>query len=241
MVGDRCLAIAVRILRDVDLAEDAVQSALITSGYGSPGDQPSPTPATSPSAWPASPRVLAAGTYRSDSPLPVRTTITVPEGWFACGVDVAALVACSDAGDESAISVSLVENVVADPCDRERSLREPPVGESVDDLVSALSRLSGFVATDPSDISLDGYVGKELELRAPTAPRCVLDDGGLGTWTYAAGILGVNGVGPGEVNFLRIIDVEGVRVLIAAAYQPIGSPAQITQIREIFESVRVAP
>ena len=31
MVGDRCLAIAVRILRDVDLAEDAVQAALITA------------------------------------------------------------------------------------------------------------------------------------------------------------------------------------------------------------------
>ena len=31
MVGDRCMAIAVRILRDVDLAEDAVQTALITA------------------------------------------------------------------------------------------------------------------------------------------------------------------------------------------------------------------
>jgi hypothetical protein len=31
MVGDRCLAVAVRILRDVDLAEDAVQAALITA------------------------------------------------------------------------------------------------------------------------------------------------------------------------------------------------------------------
>jgi len=30
-VGDRCMAIAVRILRDVDLAEDAVQSALIVA------------------------------------------------------------------------------------------------------------------------------------------------------------------------------------------------------------------
>ena len=29
LVGDRCLAIAVRILRDIDLAEDAVQAALI--------------------------------------------------------------------------------------------------------------------------------------------------------------------------------------------------------------------
>ena len=31
LVGDRCLAIAVRILRDLDLAEDAVQGALITA------------------------------------------------------------------------------------------------------------------------------------------------------------------------------------------------------------------
>ena len=31
MVGDRCLAIAVRILRDHDLAEDAVQAALIAA------------------------------------------------------------------------------------------------------------------------------------------------------------------------------------------------------------------
>lgn len=31
MVGDRCQAIAVRILRDTDLAEDAVQSALVTA------------------------------------------------------------------------------------------------------------------------------------------------------------------------------------------------------------------
>jgi RNA polymerase sigma factor (sigma-70 family) len=30
-VGDRCLAIAFRILRDIDLAEDAVQTALITA------------------------------------------------------------------------------------------------------------------------------------------------------------------------------------------------------------------
>ena len=33
MVGDTCLAIAVRILRDVDLAEDAVQGALITAWH----------------------------------------------------------------------------------------------------------------------------------------------------------------------------------------------------------------
>lgn len=209
------------------------------SGYGSPGDQPSPT--ATPSAWPDSVGGVAAGTYRSDSPSPVRTTITVPEGWFACGVDVAVLAACNDGTHRGEISVLRVENVVADPCDPARALLEPPVGESVDDLVDALSRLSGFAATDPSDISLDGYVGKEFELTAPTDPECGPGGPGLGTWTFPSGTLDVNGVGPGEVNLLRIIDVEGVRVMIAAAYQPVASAAQITQIREIFESVRVAP
>jgi RNA polymerase sigma factor (sigma-70 family) len=33
LVGDSCLAIAVRILRDLDLAEDAVQGALITAWH----------------------------------------------------------------------------------------------------------------------------------------------------------------------------------------------------------------
>ncbi len=31
LVGDRCMAIAIRILRDADLAEDAFQAAFITA------------------------------------------------------------------------------------------------------------------------------------------------------------------------------------------------------------------
>ena len=33
-VGDSCMAIAYRILRDVDLAEDAVQGAIVNGGRG---------------------------------------------------------------------------------------------------------------------------------------------------------------------------------------------------------------
>ena len=36
MVGDRCLAIAFRILRDVDLADEAVQAALVTAWHDLP-------------------------------------------------------------------------------------------------------------------------------------------------------------------------------------------------------------
>ena len=211
------------------------------SGFGDPGDQPTPTPSASPMAWPDSDGVVGGGTYLADSPVPVRTEITVPQGWSACGVDEDVLVACPDPLRLGAVSVSLVENVVADPCDEDRALLDPPVGESVDDLVSAISNLPGFTATAPVDISLDGYPGKQFEVTAPLQPPCVLGDAGLGTWTLPFGVLGVNGVGAGELNVLRIVDVDGVRVMIAAAIQPSASTAQAAALREVFESVRLRP
>ncbi len=83
-------------------------------------------------------------------------------------------------------------------------------------------------------------MGKQFELTAPTDAECGRGGSGLATWTFPDGLGGVNGVGLGEVNLLRIIDVNGVRVMIAGAYQPNASTVQITQTREIFESVRVA-
>lgn len=210
------------------------------SNVGGPGDEPTPSPSASPLAWPDSPRDMVAGTYVSDSPESLRSTVTVPAGWAACGVDPGEFVVCAPPGAVSVL-VTIVDNVVSDPCDRSRALLDPPVGESVDALVAAISNLSGFQATDPGDITLDGYMGKEFELAAPTEPDCVLDDNGLGTWTFPSGFRGTNGVSPGETNLLRIIDVDGVRVMIAGAYQPFSSAAEVAELRAVFDSVRVAP
>ena len=43
-VGDRCMAIAYRILRDADQAEDAVQAALITAWRRAPRHCATPIP-----------------------------------------------------------------------------------------------------------------------------------------------------------------------------------------------------
>ena len=212
---------------------------LSPAGSSVGGAAATPTQTASPMAWPALLGLdLAAGTYLSDGPAPVRTTITVPDGWIACGTGSAEFGVCAGPGDARGVTVSIVDNVVSDPCDRSRALLDPPVGASVDDLVSALSNLSGFEATDPIDITLDGFEGKELELTAPANPPCALGDIGLGTWTIPGG---TNGVGPGEVNLLRILDVDGVRVMMAAAHQPVASANLIAEVRAIFDSVRVAP
>lgn len=215
------------------------------------GDQAeTPTPTASPMAWPDVQGVdLAAGTYLSDGPSPIRSTITVPEGWIACGrtdraierirgVGADAFGVCAGADDPRSLEVFFIDNVVNDPCDRARALLDPPVGESVDDLVNAISNLPGFEATDPIDITRDGYVGKQFELTAPTEPACDLDSNGLGTWSTPDR---TNGVGPGEVNLLRIVDVEGTRTVIAGAYQPTSTADEIAEVRAIFDSIQVAP
>ena len=211
----------------------------VPSGASTGGPAETPTPTPSPMTWPTGLGVdLAAGTYVSDGPAPIRSTITVPDGWIVCGTGSAELGVCAGPGDARGVTVSIVDNVVSDPCDRSRALLDPPIGASVDDLVSALSNLSGFEATDPVDITLNGFEGREFQLTAPADPPCALGAAGLGTWTIPGG---TNGVGPGEVNLLRIVDVDGVRVMLAVAHQPIASANLIAEARAIFDSIQVAP
>ncbi|MEZ0240177.1 MAG: hypothetical protein ACAH65_05210 [Chloroflexota bacterium] len=102
-------------------------------------------------------------------------------------------------------------NVVRDPCGPRDDLLDPPPGPSVDDLVAAISGLAGFEATAPVEIIVDGFRGKELTVTAPQDAAC--------TFTWATPRR-TNGVGPGEVNLLRIVDVDGTRVVVAGAYHP---------------------
>ena len=212
----------------------------VPSGTSTGGPAETPTPTPSPMAWPTGlGGDLAAGTYVSEGPAPIRSTITVPDGWIACGTGSAEFSACAGPGDARSVSVLIVDSVVSDPCDRSRALLDPPVGASVDDLVVAISNLSGFESTDPIDITLNGFAGKEFELKAPADPACALGSGGLGTWTVPGG---TNGVGPGETNLIRIVNVDGVRVMIAAAHQPGASANLIAEVRAIFDSVHlIAP
>jgi hypothetical protein len=209
-------------------------------GTGPPEPTATPSPTPSPLAWPDSQGTeLAAGRYLANAPSPAeaRVTIDMPAGWIACGVGPNELAACADRASR-AVQFLFVDNVVADPCDTSRALLYPPVGPTVEDLVAAISNLSGFEATAPVDVTSGDFAGKEFELTAPLQSACVLDDNGLGTWSVGDG---TNGVGPGEVDLLRILDVGGVRLMIIAAYQPSASAKEIAEVRDIFDSIQIEP
>ncbi|MDQ3688608.1 MAG: hypothetical protein M3406_00955 [Chloroflexota bacterium] len=206
-----------------------------------------PTPVPSAVTLPTTQVNLEAGTYAIDGSFPFRVTFDVPDGWWSCSPSDDELGACkspaaaSDPDVEMAIAFLNVNNVVADPCDRGRALLDPPIGPSVDDLVTAISNLQVLSATAASDVTLDGFPGKQLEVTAPDGDGGCSDDGddAFGTWSTPSR---TNGVGSGEVNLMRVLDVEGLRLVITAAYYPaIASAGEVAEIRRVFESVQIAP
>jgi hypothetical protein len=181
-------------------------------------------------------RELRAGTYTAE--LPARVTFTVPDGWFAWAYTHAAtqlnLVKSEDSGE---LSFEIVDNVSADPCTGEP--RDPPVGPTVEDLVAALTDLErfGFDVSPATDVTVDGFSGKQLTMTAPTPPAgCE-----LATWRTTTR---QNGVGAGEINEVRIVDVDGVRLLISIAHgadRARLSASARSEVEGIVDSLQLGP
>jgi hypothetical protein len=177
--------------------------------------------------------LLQPGTWRLSAGFPVSIAFDVPDGWAACSASPVEQGLCApqvnDAANSAGVPFSIIENVVSDPCGAD--LKRPPVGRSVDDLVTAISHLKGFQVTAPIDLAVDEYRGTQITVTAPASARCELH-----TWATADR---TNGVGLGEANVLQIVDVDGVRVLIAGAYSPTTSASTRAQLDAILASVQI--
>ena len=202
---------------------------LVAPNVGSPGVE-SPSPDPSLSLLPPEGE-LAAGTYSLGPDFPVPLTFEVPQGWATGRTSDVEIGLFHD--DRPGISFGVVENVVANPCGV--ALLDSPAGRSVGEMVEAISGLDRFEATSASDITVDGYAGQEFEITAPEASTC-----GLYTWWNGQR---VNGVGLGETNRLRIIDVNGTLLMIAIAYQPalLTDPGSLADAQTVVDSVTSGP
>lgn len=236
--------ITVNKFTSIGLAAAAVLVAVLvglqlfgaSGGVGGPEAQPTPTAATTPSAAAQPlPEIgpLTAGRYAIGDPYPATISFDVPEGWHPCVVSEFEQGVC-ESYDAGAVGVAflVVDNVVADPCD-EAEL-EPPVGPSVNDLVEAISNLDGFEASTPTDVTIDGYPAKRFTITAPVVSRCELR-----TWVTPTR---TNGVGLGEENLVVVVDVDGVRLMIASANSPVRvTDAQLQAVDELIASISIDP
>jgi hypothetical protein len=204
-------------------------------GSGSVGG---PAPSLSPSPSPTLTMLeigytsLEAGTY-SLGGFPVMVTFDVPAGWSSCSENTVEQGICPGPGstNSGALGFLVVENVVEDPCASPRTLLDPRVGPSVDDLVTAISNLQGFEATTAVDYTLSGMRGKQFTLTAPTGERCT----DITSWATP---LRINGMSRGEINEVRILDVGGLRILISIAHSPFDRAEDLAAVLQILDSVQ---
>jgi hypothetical protein len=201
---------------------------------GSPSQTPGPTVRSTGTRLPDE-GTLRGGRYWIGDPYPATLSFDVPKGWEACSFSTYERGVCH-AEDGAAVYIGVaflvVDDVPVDPCTNEQ--RQPPLGPSVDDLVAAISSLPRFEASTPIDTTVGGYPAKRFTLTAPQITNCDLQ-----TWSTPSR---TNGVGPGEENLLLVVDVDGARVMIAAAYFPrVVSDGERQAIEDLIASIEIQP
>lgn len=225
-------------------AGDASLRATPTPGAAT--DRPSASsvpgvrPLRNPDIDPGVPEILDPGTYVLDR-FPVALAFHIPDGerpgWHAgrAAADVAVVLWYTPPEITYGFAFWTAENLYADPCDPSAGELEPPVGPSVDDLVTALSDRPAFQVSSPTDITIGAFRGKDVELTA------VAPDGDCSEAVPWRGGDGTIGLEPGETVRLQILDVDGVRIVMRTVEPVQGDAAVEAELHRILDSIRIEP
>ena len=201
-------------------------------------DEVEPVPAVQPTAAPTTvaPTTVAAttGTYimsefhtlggKSD----VRLTFAVPAGWENGGFYL-------DKPLAAHVFFDHVTNIYTYSCPS--VLVDPPVGPTVDDLASAWANLPGFHATAPTDITVDGFNGKQVEFTVPDYDKTDCPYGDFRLWASGNGAW--SDPGPNLHIQLWILDVNGTRLVIVAGDFPDASPQDRADLDAVLASIQI--
>lgn len=142
--------------------------------------------------------------------------------------------------DGQGMSAWTVANVYAEPCRWVGTLLDPPIGSSVGALVAGLASQRSRHASAATDVTLDGFTGKFMELTVPARidfANC--HDGEFRTWVDPTG--GARWLEPGQRDLLWIVDVDGSRLLIDAALGPDTTRQDRDDRIKMVESIRIEP
>jgi hypothetical protein len=190
-----------------------------------------------PPAWTDQLRTdLPAGTYYLDRPVSggaqtaaIRVTFTLPVGWERVQVDHLLW------GQTKWLHFAVPDNVYVDGCESLR-LMDPPVGPTAADLAAALPAARGWTVGEVSDVMLDGYSGKRVELIGPAADasceqHCLLRVRGY----YGC----IPTMRDNEIGALWALDVEDQRIVIWGASEPETAGAAMTELEDVVSSIQI--
>jgi hypothetical protein len=214
-----------------------------SGGVAGPGPSPSPSatasliPSPSPQRLANAPlqagTVVATGLGPSGS---ISATFTVPDRWEGFdGTCVLPLAGTEAPGGRGICFLKVQDGLFSDPCHGTSGRADVPVGPTVNELASALGAQPGYTATRPSDVTLGGYSGKQMDLHMPTdVASC--DRGEFTPWGGS-----IYAQGPDNRWRLWILDVGGDRLIVNATDFPATSEADRAEQQAIVDSIRFEP
>jgi hypothetical protein len=245
------------------------QSSPSASPAPSPTASPSPSPSLSqsPALFPSGP--LPAGNYTTQ-PLAgpggmcvgqagcieagaeddsIRVTVTVPDGWAGFdGRSITPSVESYLPPDGASLLFGrggwlyTVSEVCGGSGPDAPTGPTIPTGTTVDEFVTALVDHPDLDVTSPVDVTLSGFSGKYLELRAPaniTTDELGPDPSGCNY--YFVWEPGVYAQGPNALWRIWVLDVDGIRVVVRTDSFPGTSPQVQAQLQTIVDSIQIEP
>jgi hypothetical protein len=232
---------------------------LFGSDVGDPGPSPSVEPSLEPSAAPtasvpaAGPinftdlegggTALEPGEYVIDYAAPVATvTFTVadepyggqPSHWYKALFDWGPW----HQSNNARLGAADVANLYVDPCNPALGLRDPAVGPSVDDLITALGEVPGLEVSEPARSGIGGpdFSGQYLELTGVVPEGCVEDPS---IWVTSHDEPSLLLPGQGGFGHVWIYDVEGRRLVIWVTTDPGFDTEFPGQMPALLETLRI--
>lgn len=210
--------------------------------------EPTPSPEASAAApsvapeglLPEGPHVLTDGGTTGGLPtLPITVTIPAPD-WY--GEPGGGFIVKNDAEapDGAGMIVFFGElYVYGDPCEWSTTRPDTPA-TTVDELVAALSAQASRDASEPVDVTVDGYAGKGITLHVPEdAVFSECDRGLFGSWGVPSADVSPYRYhqDPGQIDEIWVVDVNGQPAIIDWNYYE-GTPQTVVdELRAIVESI----
>jgi len=175
-----------------------------------------------------------------------RITLTVPAGWEGWAFGVIPTPEGPGPPTGRGVGFWIVDNIYADPCRWDRGLLDPPPEPSADALAAAIKAQWGRYATLPTTGELNGSTAIEMDLTVPPDVRfsdCAQEQRkGRGYYLYwpQRGSGGRYAQGPGQLEHLWILELDGARLVVDASYFPATSAADRDELWDIAQSVQVS-
>jgi hypothetical protein len=176
----------------------------------------------------------------------IRITLTLPDGWT--GIEGGSVVPTVESySPPGGAWLLFMRGAWLHPAEVfcKPGTGAPPTistGTTVAEFVDALVEHPDLDVTDPVGVTLAGYSGKYLELRAPantTTDELGPDPDGCNY--YFVWEPGIYAQGPNDLWRIWVLDVEGVRVVVRSDTFPGTSPQVQAQLAAIVDSIQIEP